>query len=321
MIVSHNMRVRHVVHTTWPSLLYFLLLSLGVYALHHNLGVEMAVPFNAVATLSTVLAIYLGFKANQAYDRWWEARKIWGLLVNFSRGFGREVLTFLEPTVDGEISEVKAWQRRVLRRHIAFVHGLRVFLRHRNGYVRRAENLIKPPNSYDDLRDFLSADELEEVVALKNPPNELLLRQGEELAEAFRRGWLTDFRFVQMSSTLTEFNNHQGRAERIKNTPLPRPYSFYSRMFVYIHGTLVPFAFIEELGWLNVPLSLVINFVFLSLDIVGQYTEDPFENRIADVPLTAISLTIEENLKEMSREKLPVPPLPEKPPAIEGVIF
>ncbi|NVB40501.1 hypothetical protein G6O69_21855 [Pseudenhygromyxa sp. WMMC2535] len=322
MIVSRNLRLRHVLHSTWPSLLYFTGLSIAVYFLHHEFDLRtLSLPFNAVATLSTALAIYLGFKANQAYDRWWEGRKIWGLLVNYSRAFSREILTFAQPTEAAELNALRSWQQHMLRRHIAFVHGLRVFLRKPNGFVDRREELLKPENSYEDMADFLDPAEYEAVTSMKNPPNHILTLQGEELVAAKHNGWLSDYRFVQLSQTLTEFNNHQGMAERIKNTPLPRPYSFYSRVFVYLHGTLVPFAFIEDLTWLNIPLSLTINFVFLTLDLVGHYTEDPFENRIADVPLTAIALTIEENIKEMAQIKLPAHPLPQKPPPVEGVVF
>ncbi|UJR84399.1 Hypothetical protein I5071_64780 [Sandaracinus amylolyticus] len=321
MIVSHRVRLRHVLHQSGASLAYFAILSVGVYVLHYHAGLHISLPFNGVAMMSTALAIYLGFKANQAYDRWWEGRKIWGLLVNYSRAFGREVLTFVVPDETESPEEVRAWQQRLLRRHMAFVHGLRVFLREPNGYVRQREPLLPQPNTYEDMKDFLDPTEYSEVLAAKNPPNQLILHQGQELKDASIRGWLSDYRFVQMSQTLTELNNHQGMAERIKNTPLPRPYTFYSRVFVFIHGTFVPFAFIEELTWLNIPLALAINFLFLSLDLVAHYTEDPFENRIADVPLTAISLTIEENLKEMARFEIPVAPLPRKPPPVEGVVF
>lgn len=321
MIVSQSLKPRHVLHMTGPSLAYFSLLAVAVYLLHQLLDLNLSIPFNALATLSAALAIYLGFKANQAYDRWWEGRKIWGLLVNYSRGFAREILTFPEAVNEDQVPLLREWQGQILRRHIAFVHALRVFLRKPNGYVHRGEYLLAVPNTYEDLRSFIDPAEFETVAAFKNPPNQLLLQQGEALLEARRRGWLSDYRFVQMSQTLTEFNNHQGRAERIKNTPLPRPYSFFSRVFVYMHGTLVPFAFVQELSWLNIPLAIAINFVFLALDLVAQFLEDPFENRTTDVPLTAISLTIEENLLEMAHRTVPVPTLPQKLPPIEGVVF
>lgn len=318
MIVHRNLNWRHVLFYTWKSLLYFFFLSLVVYTLHHEFDMEkLTVPFNVVALLSTALAIFLGFKNNSAYDRWWEARKIWGLLVNYSRAWGREVLT-LSQTPDGIPSEeLSAWQHRLIYRHIAFVHALRVFLRHRHDYNENGEEWVEAPNDYADIRPFLSEEEADEVLSKHNPPNYLLLIQGQELKEAYRRGWLSDYRFVQLGETLTEFNNHQGKSERIKNTPFPRPYSFFSRIFVYLHGTLVPFAFVEELGLWNIPLALLINFIFLSLDQIGETTEDPFENRPSDTPLTSISLTIEGNLKEMLGET----EMPEKPVLVEGVIL
>ncbi|MHC2070647.1 bestrophin family protein [Bremerella sp. T1] len=318
MIVRRNLSWRQILFYTWKSLLYFLVLSVAVYLLHYEFDLrDLSVPFNVVAILSTALAIFLGFKNNSAYDRWWEARKIWGLLVNYSRAWGREVLTLSFDEHGVPSKELSQWQRRLVYRHIAFVHALRVFLRHRHDYNEIEGEIIETTNDYNDIRPFLSSEEADEVLQKKNPPNYLLMIQGRELREARERGWLSDYRFVQLSETLTEFNNHQGKSERIKNTPFPRPYSFFSRIFVYLHGTLVPFAFVEELGMLNIPLAMVINFVFLSLDQIGERTEDPFENRLDDTPLTSISVTIETNLKEMLDEQH----LPEKPKALGGVVF
>ena len=318
MIVSKTLHWKHVVFYTWKSMAYFLALSIIVYVLHHEFDLTwLSLPFNSVATLSTALAIFLGFKNNNAYDRWWEARKIWGLLVNYSRAWGREVLTLAIDENDPEAEELTSWKKRVIYRHIAFVHALRVYLRQRHAYNEIGEELLEAHNQYHDIEPFLTTNDLEEVISKRNPPNYLIMEQGEDIREAYKRGWLSDYRFVRLEETLTQFNNHQGMCERIKNTPLPRPYSFFSRVFVFIHGTLVPFAFIEELSYLNIPLSLMINFVFLALDQVGERTEDPFENRPGDTPLTSISLTIEENLKEMMGD----PNLPEKPAPIQGVVL
>jgi len=318
MIVSKQLDWRHIVFDTWRSLLYFFTLSLGVYVLHHEFDLRhLTVPFEAVALLSTALAIFLGFKNNSAYDRWWEARKIWGLLVNYSRAWGREVLTLSQNDHEPPSEELVKWQHRLIYRHIAFVHALRVFLRQRYSYNQIGKQWIEASNNYDDIRPFLSAAEAEEVLSKKNPPNALLLNQGQELKDAYQRGWLSDYRFVQLSETLTEFNNHQGMSERIKNTPFPRAYSYYSRVFVNLHGTLVPFAFVESLGVFNIPLAMLINFIFLSLDQIGERAEDPFENRPEDTPLSAISNTIEGNLKEMINDKN----LPEKLQPIRGVVL
>lgn len=300
MILSRNLSWKHIIYYTRLKLLYFVALSVSVFVIHKIFDIRnLTIPFNAVATLSTALAIYLGFKNNYAYERWWEARKIWGLIVNYSRAWSREVLTMIIP--NGTKNEDFDYLRnRLLYRHIAFVNALRVFLRRKNDYNDTGiREIIEVRNGYSEIRKFLSQKEYDETISKKNPPNHLLKLQGDDLRTAYENGWISDFRFVKMSETLTEFTNHQGMSERIKNTPLPRPYSFFSRVFVTIHGTLIPFAFIEELGWVNVPLSILINFVFLALDYVGERTEDPFENRMDDTPLSAISLTVEENVKEM----------------------
>jgi len=310
MIISRNLNWKHIIYYTRLKLIYFIALSVSVFYIHKIFGItSLNIPFNAVATLSTALAIYLGFKNNNAYERWWEARKIWGLIVNYSRSWAREVLTMIIPNGQnhGEFSKV---QSRLLYRHIAFVNALRVYIREKHDYNEtNIKEIIEVSNKYNDIKKFIGAEEYAEAMSKKNPPNHLLKLQGDDLKTAFENGWLSDFRFIKLSETLTEFNNHQGMSERIKNTPLPRPYSFFSRVFVTIHGTLIPFAFIEELGWVNIPLSILINFVFLALDYIGERTEDPFENRMDDTPLSSISLTVEENVKEMYGDvNMPVRP-------------
>ena len=318
MIVSRNLNWKHIVYYSWKSMIYFFILSLVVYVLHEQFDIHsISIPFNAIATLSTALAIYLGFKNNSAYDRWWEVRKIWGLLVNYSRAWGREVFNFALPTDKAFAGELEDWQKRVIYRHIGFVHALRFFLRIRKPYNKNSNELVEDQNQYADVKAFLSPEEFRQFREKNNPPNYLLQLQGDDIRTAFEKGWLSDYRFVKLNETLTEFNNHQGMSERIKNTPLPRPYSYSSRIFVFMHGTLVPFAFIDELGWINILLSLTINFIFLALDQIGERTEDPFENKMEDTPLTNISITIETNLKEMLGEQ----ELPEYTEKFKGVIL
>lgn len=320
MITRRHLRLDTAIRYSWRNILYSAICSTLAYITHLILGFsQISMPIGIVAILGTALAIILGFRNSSAYDRWWEARKIWGLIVNYSRAWGREVLTMVLPVSADETLAVKEFQQRMVYRHIAFVHALRVFIRHKHAYnIDKTKEIIQGSNEYKDVADFISAEEYAAFISKKNPPNYLIKKQGDDLKYAYQQGWISDYRYVQMSDTLTQFNNHQGMSERIKNTPLPRPYSFFSRVFVVIHGTLVPFAFIEDLGVLNIPLSLLINFVFLALDFVGERTEDPFENRMEDTPLTSISLTIEENLKEMLGE---VEKFPKKPKPTEGVVL
>jgi ion channel-forming bestrophin family protein len=286
-------------------MVYYIALSVIVFLLHDYFNFwHLRMPFETITALSTALAIFLGFKNNNAYDRWWEARKIWGALVNYSRAWAREVIIMIIPDNERNAEEVKELQQRMVYRHIAFVHALRVFLRKEHPYNQTGvEEIFEETNDYEDTIDFLNPNEYKVFCHKKNPPNYLLERQGEDLRQAYERGWLSDFRFVKLEELLVEFNNIQGRSERIKNTPFPRQYSFFSRVFVFIHASLLPFVFVEEIGWASIPVSIIISFVFLCLDLVGERAEDPFENRLEDVPLTAISLTIETNVKEQWGDK------------------
>ncbi|MFD1187726.1 bestrophin family protein [Pontibacter rugosus] len=319
MLVHRNLSWRAILHYTWKSLLYYFLLALFVYLVHDHYEVAyLSMPFNTVTALSTALAIFLGFKNNNAYDRWWEGRKIWGLLVNYSRAWAREVITMIMPEDEQDTAAVRDLQQRMVYRHIAFVHALRVFLKKKHSYNETdQEEIYEEANDYKDTEAFLMASEYKAFCHKNNPPNFLLELQGEDLQRAFRRGWISDYRFVKLEETLVEFNNIQGRSERIKNTPFPRQYSFFSRVFVFIHASLLPFAFIHEMGLATIPVSFIISFVFLALDMVGERTEDPFENRLEDVPLTALSLTIETNLKEQWGDKN----FPAKPKNKEGIVL
>ncbi|RZK10280.1 MAG: hypothetical protein EOO46_11230, partial [Flavobacterium sp.] len=157
MIISRNLKWRHIIYYTRLKLLYFVALSVSVYVLHEIFDIrQLSIPFNAVATLSTALAIYLGFKNNNAYERWWEARKIWGLIVNYSRAWAREVLTMILP--NGEKNEERELlQARLLYRHIAFVNALRVFLRRKYDYNdTNIKEIVEVKNGYGEVKKFLS---------------------------------------------------------------------------------------------------------------------------------------------------------------------
>ena len=321
MIVRRNLKFNVILFYTWKQLLYYLLLSTTIVVLHDYYEIVFFdIPSYTIAALGTALAIFLGFKNDHAYGRWWEARKIWGLMVNYSRAWTRQVITMIIPTSADEEREIKTLQKILVYRHIAFVKSLRVFLRKKHDYNRTSqEELLEDENSYLDVKPFLSLEEYETFVKKDNPPNYLLQRQGETLNESFRKGWLSDYRFVKMEETLVDFNDIQGKSERIKNTPLPRQYTFFSRVFVVIHCTLLPMVFVSDLGWKTIPVAVIVSFVFLALDLIGERTEDPFENRLEDTPLTSLGVTIETNLKEqLGEDKIN---FPEKYKIENGVVF
>jgi putative membrane protein len=319
MLVRRNVPWKWTLYYAWPSLAYFLGVSVSVYLLRRTIHrFDLAIPFEPVMIMSTALAIFLGFKNNEAYGRWWEARTIWGLAVNFSRAWTRQVLTLLDAPPD-EHEELQKFQRSLIDRHLAFVNALRVFLRSTSSFPQEEtpDEPVSADNNYADCRQYLDDGDYSRLLRADNAPESLIQAQGRALREGRNRGWMTDFVLVQLDQTLVELNHVQGRSERIKKTPLARPYSYFQRLIVYVHGTLLPFAFVTDTGWLMIPLSCTVSFVFLTLDLIGARIEDPFENRADDTPLSSLTRTIERNALDALGEK----PLPPRVQPEQGVLL
>lgn len=288
MIVRKNLKLSVIIRLSGPRVLAATTWAMLFVVLHEVVGLTwLSVPNTAVGPMATALAIFLAFHNNGSYDRWWEARKQWGQLVNSSRSFARQVLTFVEDP---------SAHRALLHRHIAYVHALRFHLR-------------KQTDQWSELAPFLAKAELDEVVKTSNVPLALVQRQAKTLEQLRKAGALSDFRAVQLDQTLTDLMNVQGACERIKNTPLPRQYEFYTRLFVWFFALILPATMIDALGWRTPFFTVPTSFLFFALEGVAAVNEDPFENRIQDTPLTALCRTIEINLRELGGEKDLPPPL------------
>ncbi|TKC00656.1 bestrophin family protein [Pedobacter cryophilus] len=305
MLVTRNLKWKLILFYTWRNLLYYILLAIAVFLLHDYYQiVNLSIPFSTITALSAAIAIFLGFKNNNAYDRWWEARKIWGTLVNYSRVWEREVRILITSSNPDDQKELTAFRRKLVFRHIGFVNALRVYLRKPNGFMNKESELFEEENQYFEVKEYLDPKEYFTFYHKINPPNYLIDQQGDDLKSAYEKGWIAEFHLVRLEETLIEFNNIQGMCERIKNTPFIRQYSYFSRVFVFIHASLIPFAFVGDLHLAMIPISVAISFVFLALDLIGERTEDPFENRLEDVSMSALSTTIERDLKESLNESL-----------------
>lgn len=293
------------------DLLLALVTSLGVYALHREGQLEVRLPFSVAAILGSALAIFVAFRNNSAYGRWWEARTIWGGIVNNSRTLARQIIANVDHAVlSGKATSEQAadYKRETVYRIIAFAHALRQHLRRQQA-----------PEEY---RHLLDAAELTSLQTRQNIPNVLLLHQGVRIKEGVRTEVLGPFDNISMEPTLAGLNNYQGACERIKNTPLLRQYHFFTRLFLIVFIALLPFCLIGDFEKLNLagwmpPVSLLIAFVFATMGKVGEVNEDPFENRITDVPLTALCNTIERDLREMLGET----DLPERLTPENGYLF
>lgn len=325
MIVRKHLRWQRVLRRSSGFLSYITALATFAYVNHGlasadflpfipswaRIYVPIRLPFALVATFATALAIFLAFRNNSAYDRWWEARKIWGGVVNTSRTIGRQI-TSITRLSERSADEVAAYNREVVYRHLAWINSLRLQL-------RRQEK----PEDWEAVSKFLDADEYEWLQHRKNRATQLVQKQGQRIADGVRDGYLTESRYFEMlDDSLTQLYDLQGKAERIKNTPLPRQYDYFPRVFLFLFVSLLPWGMVTELGKLDsailaIPLAVGVSFMFYVLMRVGEFNEDPFESRIADTPMSALCRTIEIDL----REQLGETDLPPKAEPIDGILM
>ncbi len=280
-----------------------------VYYLSENQS--MAINFAPVGVMGSALAIFVAFRNNSAYGRWWEARQLWGGIVNSSRVLARLVITFTDSHSHQENYNKERsndFKHDLVYLCIAWVHSLRLHL--------RAQNTWEELNPF-----FTSKEEYNELINRQNKPTYLQLLIGNRIYQAMADGTLGGFDSFQMEGQLLALANYQGGCERIKNTPLPKQYDFFTRVFIVIFSFLLPFGlltfFAEANSWLIIPISILVSGVFVIMERTGAANENPFENLITDVPLTAICNTIERDLKEMLGDKS----LPEKLEPTEGYLF
>jgi putative membrane protein len=263
--------------------LYILLISLlDEYFEVKNLSIPIAIP----TILGTAISLILGFRTNEAYIRWWEARQIWGAIVNDSRTWARQVITFIK---DADEEEVNRIQRKMIHRQIAWIYSL-------GAQLRKTDPLINTQEYLDDV------DEVE-VQNSNNPANTILLQQGRSLARLTAIGKINQFQQVQMENTLSSLTDNMGKCERIKNTPFPTLYTYLVHAFIYLFVILLPFGLIETLGYVEIPIGISIALIFFSLERSAILLQDPFEGQPTDTPVTAIAQTIERNLRQMMNEQ------------------
>ncbi|MFC5412698.1 bestrophin family protein [Larkinella bovis] len=336
MYVKHYFNYKIIYFISWRLLLWSLFTgSLALFTYQYLGWKWVSVPWLPVSLIGTAVAFYVGFKNNQSYDRSWEARKIWGGIVNTSRSLGascRAFLTGKDTSVPPE--EVNAEIRCFIYRHLAWLYALKHAMWQRTPWEHQQMDSVRQRNFFRQRIHFssfeeeatrcLSPDELAWINTKKNKATQLLDRQAQHLAALKNKGWLTDFEHITLQNLLNDLYNEQGRSERIKNSPLPRQYATSSAIFIFIFTFLLPFGMLKEfesngpeLIWLLLPFNLVVSWVFSLMEYTGDYSENPFEGMINDVPIQSIVRTIEIDLKDMLGET----ELPERMQPVENVLF
>ena len=320
MHVGKSYRVAEFLHWTRQDIYFLIVMGVMPVVLYQVAGLKwLGIPWVAVALLGTATAFIVGFKNVQTYNRTWEARQIWGEIVGCSRAWGAMCRDFVN---DSE----KA--RALILGHLAWLTALRYQLREARawettGAGRNAEyqqSYTVPEKEVSmvvELAKYLSADELKSVLRTSNRATQILGLQSRSTRDLYASQAIVVLQFVDMQRSLKELHLQQERSERIKDFPFPRQFATVSAFFVKLFCFLLPFGLLKEFDklnesvdgfmrgnmvWLVVPVSMVISWMFTSLDQVGESTENPFEGGANDVPISQLCRSIEIDLRELMGE-------------------
>jgi putative membrane protein len=252
-----------------------------------------SLPSTPIAVVGGAIGIFVSFRTNSAYDRWWEGRKLWGRLINTSRHFATQALAYIGPH-DREAAEA------LVRRHIAYVHTLRCLLRQQD------------PFADTDVMGFLTDREKASLPGRSNTTHAILHEQTLAFTAWADAHDLDPRRHQQLDESIRHLLDIQGGCERIKKTPLPRGYGFIAEQLIVYYSFLLPFAIVEDVGLLAIPLNVLVCLAFALISEAGRVLEDPFTLFWNGLPLFAMSKTIENDLRSrMGEENLPPVPSPD----------
>lgn len=307
-------------HHLWWLITYMVI----VIVLYKVVGWHwISIPWLSVSLIGTAVAFYVGFKNNQSYDRVWEARKIWGAIVNSSRSWGMMVDSFVSSPqhTNEDVTDIKT---RLIYRHIGWL------------YTLREQLLVPTPWEHASLRglfgklgrqrrdkygvgmftNYLTEKQKEHYFFedknlgnVANKATQIINLQSLDMADLEKKGILHMRRQLDMEKVLSDFYDHQGKAERIKRFPLPRQYANLSFIFNCIFIFLLPLGLVAEFNklgdigiWLMVPFGTIVGWVYVMMELIGDYSENPFEGLSTDVPMLSICRTIEIDLLQMLKE-------------------
>jgi ion channel-forming bestrophin family protein len=293
MIVSATPGFKQVIREVWKPLA--LLFVWDVIVTVTYFWMPFTAPSLPLTLFGTALALFLGFRSNSAYQRWWEGRGLWGLMINASRNLARQARNFLDDDVSPDAVDMK---RTIVLRQIAYVNALRCQLRRQ-----------KPD---DEVLRYLSRGEADFALARVNVANGIVDGTGRRINIAQERGWIDTIQQAAMESVLVDIANAQGGMERLKNTPLPMQYRFFPTIFTHLLCILLPIGLVETLGFATPLGSTIAGLMFLAVLAIGDDLVDPFANTVHDLPLTAMCRTIEIDLLQAIGEEAPGPVLPDK---------
>ncbi len=317
MHAGRRFTLSQVVYWTRRDIYVFAVVACIPTSLYYFFDIKwLVIPWVAIALVGTAAAFLVGFKNTQTYNRLWEARQIWGSIINTSRAWG----ILVKDTVNADPKEIKI----LIYRHIAWLTALRYQMREKRvwenmelksnvEYARYYKVPERETPLEDELKAYLPNEERLYVLGKKNRATQIISLQSKHLRKLKESGHLSNLDFIELERTLTTFYDHQGKSERIKNFPYPRQFATINQMFIRLFIGMLPFGILQEFAkltkelgdgfiWVTVPCSLIVGWVFHVMERIGESTENPFEGGANDVPISNISRTIEIDLREMLDE-------------------
>jgi putative membrane protein len=306
----------HTIHWTKKKLVLFAIYDSIIVALYHTFDVDwMIIPWEPISLVGIATAFYLGFKNNSSYERLWEARKIWGGIVNTSRTFTVSIRDFIIQDKASE-EELKMIHKRIVMRHIAWLRALALQLRqlkaweHNTEYDQafREQIGVKSTNiTFEEIEAYLSSEEYQYLASKGNKASHILSLQSKDLKKLKKAGFIDAYQYVKLQELIEEMYTLQGKSERIKNYPFPRQYASANFYIVVIFILLLPLSLLkifddlphEHMIWFAIPFAITVSWVFWLMESMGEYSENPFEGLYNDVPITSIAVSIERDIRQM----------------------
>jgi putative membrane protein len=323
--------------TRYETFLFVAIITVFV-GFYYFLHLEwLRIPWTPLALIGTAVAFVIGFQNNSAYGRIWEARKIWGGIVNTSRTFG----TFVQDMVNNEHAkeelskeELQEEIKTLTYRHIAWMTALRHAMRVSRPWEtvmhekanKEIIKIIGPPewksNVEDDMKPYLSKQDLEYAMSKNNKQTAILYLQSHHLKNLKDKGIVWEFSFLKMEDLVEEMFTLQGKSERIKNFPYPRHFATLNHYFMWVFILLLPLAITPQFAqigkeisvseptigslfiWLAVPFYVIVAWIFHTMERIGRTGENPFEGSANDVPISTMSRGIEIDLRQNLGESL-----------------
>ena len=282
MLLNRRISILYFIKTIWADILILATFAIVIGILdQYGFFSIITIPLGVTTVFGTAVALLLAFRTNQSYERWWEARIIWGAIVNDSRTLIRQTLSFNNKSSQDYENEIK----KVAQRQIIWCYAL-------------GEAIRKIPFS-KKVKNYLDKN----AISSFNVPNALLSEHSRQLAKMHQKEIINSFQQVQIDSTIARLCDSMGKCERIKNTVLPKAHSLLIHLVIYIFAAILPFGLGDEHLIVEIMVVFGIPIIFIAIEKTSILMQDPFENRPLDTPMTDLAETIEINLMQMIGNK------------------